>query len=221
MPAVSLYGFDHSPFYLAIGQALRALGVPFTAVWVPSWDRSPIARLTGGQYYQVPVLVHGGEVVFEQGGDSQDVAEYVEATFGDGRLFPAPAAGLHEILLEFIENRVEDLTFRLVDPFYVDSLKDVGERTMVVRHKERKFGRGCIETWRRDLPQLRAEADRLLARFEAMLGRSPYLLGDRPVYADFSLFGIVRAMAYGGYHQLGPDQAALAGWAGRLEGFRY
>ena len=221
MQPLSLYGFGHSPFYVAIAQALRALAVPFTPVEVPSWDRSPIARLTQGQYYQVPVLVHGDEVVFESGGESQDVAEYVEAEFGEGKLFPAGTAGLHEILLEFIENRVEDLTFKLVDPFYVDSLTEVGERAMVVRHKERKFGRGCIEVWRRDLPQLRAEADRLLHRFEVMLGRSPYLLGDQPVYADFSLYGIVRAMTYGGYNQLSPSQAALAEWAGRLEGYRY
>ncbi len=221
MSDVILHEFGHSPFCIAIAQALEALGTPFARVEVSTWDRTPIARLTGGQYYQVPVLVHGDQVVFERSGDSQDVARYVEARFGQGRLFPPGVAGVHEILLEYIEDRVEDLTFKLVDPFYVDSIAEVGARTRVVRHKERKFGRGCIETWRREHLALRAEADRLLSRLEAMLGHRPFLLGERPVYADFSLYGILGNLTYRGWNQLAPAQAGLKTWQGRMAGYRY
>ena len=193
----------------------------FARVEVPAWDRSELGRLTSGQYYQVPVLVHGEKAVYERGGDSQDIARYVEAQFGRGRLFPAFAEGVQEILVEHIEDKVEDVTFKLVDPAYVDSIADVGARTMVIRHKERKFGRGCVEQWRRDREALRAEADRLLSRFESMLGRSPHLLGEAPVYADFSLYGILGNLTYKGYNQLSPGQPALREWERRMASFRY
>jgi glutathione S-transferase len=221
MADLALYEIAHSPFCIAIARALEALGVPFARVEVPAWDRGELGRLTQGRYYQVPVLVHGEQVVCESGGDSQDVARYVEAQFGRGRLFPAFAAGTQEILIEHLEDKVEDLTFKLVDPPYVDSIAEVGARTMVVRHKERKFGRGCVEAWRRDRDLLRAEADRLLARFERMLGRGPFLLGDTPVYADFSLYGIIGNLTYKGYNQLSPDQSLLQAWSRRLAAFRY
>lgn len=221
MADLTICEIPHSPFCIAIAQALEALDIPFARVEACSWDRSEIARLTHGQYYQVPVLVHGDKVVFESGGDSQDVARYVEAQFGRGRLFPTTAEGMQEILIEYIEEKVEDVTFKLVDPSYVDSIAEVGGRTMVIRHKERKFGRGCIEAWRRDHQLLRAEADRLLARFEAMLGRTPFLLGDTPVYADFSLYGILGNLTYKGHNQLSPGQRALQAWYQRLAEFRY
>lgn len=68
---------------------------------------------------------------------------------------------------------------------------------------------------------LRAEADRLLARFEAMLGRTLFLLGDTPVYADFSLYGILGNLSYKGYNRLSPGQRALQTWCQRLAEFRY
>lgn len=221
MADLTIYEIPHSPFCIAIARALEALGIPFARVEVCSWDRSELARITQGQYYQVPVLVHGDKVICESGGDSQDVARYAEAQFGRGRLFPSSAAGVQEILIEYIEEKVEDITFKLVDPFYVDSIGEVGARTMVVRHKERKFGRGCVDAWRRDREGLRAQADRLLGRFEAMLSRSPFLLGDAPVYADFSLYGILGNLTYQGYNQLSPGQRALQAWNQRLAEFLY
>lgn len=221
MADLTIYEIPHSPFCISVARALEALGTPFARVEVSSWDRSELGRLTKGQYYQVPVLVHGDKVVYESGGDSQDVAHYAEAQFGSGRLFPAGADGVQEILIEYIEEKVEDLTFKLVDPPYVDSIAEVGGRTMVIRHKERKFGRGCIEVWRRDREGLRAEADRLLARFEVMLSRTPFLLGEKPVYADFSLYGILGNLTYKGYNQLSLQQRCLQAWYQRMGEFRY
>ena len=221
MADLILYEIPHSPFCIAVARALEALGVPFSRVEVPSWDRGEIARITQGQYYQVPVLVHGGKAICESTGDSQDIARYVDGQFGKGRLFPASAAGLQEILIEYTEDRVEDITFKLVDPFYVDSIGEMGARTSVVRHKERKFGRGCVEQWRRDRASLSAEAARLLGRFDAMLQGAPFLTGSAPVYADFSLFGILGNLTYKNYNPLPAGQKALQEWQGRMAGFRY
>ena len=219
--SVTLYEMGHSPFCIPIAQAMTAGGVEFERREVPNWDRSELLRLTDGAYYSVPVLKHDDRVVFESAGDSQDVARYVDATFARGALFPPASEGLQAIVSDFLENEVESSTFKLADIHYVPAIADVAARGMTVRHKERRFGRGCIETWRRDATAIRAEADRLLARFETTLLHSPFLFGDTPVYADFLLFGIIGNLTYRGWNELSPAQPALRKWCGVMREFRF
>jgi glutathione S-transferase len=219
--SVTLYEMTHSPFCIPIAQALRACCIEFASHVIPNWDRSEILRLTGGAYYQVPVVVHDGRVVFESTGGSQDVPRYVDGTFAGGRLFPGRLDGLQAIVIDFIESEVEDRTFKLVDPQWLDSIDDVAARGMVIRHKERKYGRGCVEQWRRDAAQIRAEADRLLERFEITLRHSPFLFGETPVYSDFLLFGILGNLTYRDYNQLSRGQSALAKWNEAMAAFRF
>ena len=211
----------HSPYCIPITAALRACGVQFVTHEVPNWDRSEVLRLTDGAYYQVPVLDHDGHLVYETGADTLDVARYVDATFAGGRLFPTRLDGLHSIVIDHIENELEARTFKLADIHYVPGIADPAHRGMVTRHKERRFGRGCLEQWAANAAQLRAEADALLARFESALNRSTFLFGDAPVYADFALFGILGNLTYRGWNHLSPDQAALAAWRERLDAWRY
>ncbi|MEM7387471.1 MAG: glutathione S-transferase N-terminal domain-containing protein, partial [Verrucomicrobiota bacterium] len=145
-----IYEMEHSPFCIPITRALEALGQDVERIPVSNWDRRPVIELTGGRYYQVPVLVHGDDVIAESSPSSQDIARYVDTNFGGGRLFPESNAGLQEIVIEHIENDIEDRTFKLVDPLYLKSIEDAGARMMVIRHKERKFGAGCVDAWGRD-----------------------------------------------------------------------
>ncbi|RYD78761.1 MAG: glutathione S-transferase family protein, partial [Verrucomicrobiaceae bacterium] len=189
---------------------------------VSNWDRSEILRLTKGAYYQVPVLVHGERVIFETGSATQDVAHYLDQQFAGGRLFPERLDGIQGIVIDYLENEVEGVTFRLADPYYLDTIPDVAERGMIIRHKERKFGRGCVEAWRQNAASLRAEADRLLERFELILRHSPFLFGDSPVYSDFLLFGILGNLTYEGWNQLNPQkQNALMKWQEAMTGLRW
>ena len=143
--STTVFQMAHSPFCIPITQALRACGVAFETREVSNADRSEILRLTGGAYYQVPVLLHEGQTIFETAADSQDVARFLDRTWAGGQLFPARLDGLQAIVIDFIENEVEARTFKLVDPHYLGAMSDVAERGMIVRHKERKFGRGCGE----------------------------------------------------------------------------
>src|SRR5690606_33674770 len=111
-----------------------------------------------------------------------------------------------------LEDEVEGATFKVVDPFYVDSIEGLENRIHTIRYKERKFGRGCVESWRANREALRARADALLDPFERMLARKPFLFGERPVYADFALLGIVGNMTYRGWNELSPKQGALRAW---------
>ncbi|MEI9895483.1 MAG: glutathione S-transferase family protein [Chthoniobacter sp.] len=211
--SLTVYEMVYSPFCIPITAALRACGVEFERREIPNWDRSALLRLTDGAYYQVPVLVHDGRVVTESSGDSEDIARYVDRHFAGGRLFPERLDGLQQIVIEFLSNEVEFHTFRLLDPHTVDRIDDPVARGLFLRHKERKFGRGCVEGWRGEATAIRAEADRLLARFETTLRYSPFLFGEAPVYSDFLLYGVLGNLTYGGHNRLNSQQVALAKWS--------
>ena len=219
--AVVIHQLEHSPYCIPITAALRALGVKHRTVQVSYGDRTPLFRLTREQYHQVPVLVDGGKVVFESAADSLDVARHVDRRWGGGRLFPAEVEGLQRILVPHLENEVEGTTFRLVDPGLYDTLTDDRERMFMVRFKERKFGRGCLEAWRAQAPQLRLQAEGLLTPYDLMLRQNAFLFGGAPVYADFALLGIVGNLTYRGINRLPARLKALRAWAPRLEAFRY
>jgi len=217
----TVYQFEHSPYCIPVTRALSALGVPHEVRNISNANRREVIEVTGGAYYQVPVLVHGGRVVFESSPGSTDVAHYVDRSFAGGRLFPAECEGLQRILMPYIEDTVESVTFRLSDPPYLRDTVDIVEKTMIRRHKERKFGVGCVEAWERDRERLTAEASALLEPFDLMLRNKPFLLGEAPVFSDFALFGILGNLTYRGYNRLPPAQEALAAWNEKMRDFRF
>ncbi len=212
--------FEHSPYCIPITHALTALGVPFEIRNVSNADRREVLETTDGAYYQVPVLVHNGQAIYESSPQSLDIARYIDRTFAGGALFPAACEGWQRILLPYIEDTIESITFRLVDPSYLRDLSDPVERGLIRRHKERKFGVGCVEDWARRREELTAEATSLLTPLDLMLQQTPFLLGDAPVFSDFALFGILGNLTYRDYNQLPPGLTALARWHARMSSAR-
>ena len=183
---------------------MQPCGAEFETREIPNWDRSELLLLTPGAYYQVPVLVHDEQTIYESSGASKDIAHYINQHFVGGQLFPARLDGLHKIVIEFLSDDVEFHTFRLQDPYTLDRITDPVARGLLLRHKERKFGRGCVEQWRRDAGQIRAAADHLLERFDTTLRHSPFLFGDSPIYCAFLLHGILGNLTYRGSNPLTP-----------------
>lgn len=218
---VVIYEMEHSPYCIPITEALTALGVSFERVAIPNWDRSKIIEITGGQYYQVPVLKHGEKVIFEQDDQSLDVARYVDQHFADGRLFPVETSGLQEIIVAHIENDLEGLTFKLCDIHYLPAIEDGVGRVMSIRHKERRFGRGCVDSWRENRQVLKADVERMLERFDRTLRSRAFLMGDSPQYVDFALSGVIGNYTYRNYNSLNPEHSGLLEWYRRLRGFRF
>ena len=134
---------------------------------------------------------------------------------------PPRLTGIQTILISYLENEVEGVTFKLTDPKYLDDIEDTVERVMTVRHKERKFGRGCVEEWRQQAPELRAQAEKLLLPFEQMLRFSPFLLNDAPVYADYLLFGVIGNLTYRGYNEIPAALSSLKDWNQRIRDYRF
>jgi len=217
----TLYQFEHSPFCIPVVAIFKALGTPLKIVNTPYADRSEIINLTKGAYYQAPVLVDGKKTVFESTPESQDVARYIDAKFAGARLFPEALDGIQSLVISYLENDVEDVTFRLSDPKFIDSVKSIADRGMIIRHKERKFGRGCVGEWKKQAPELRKKAEQILSPLDQMLNHTPFLLGETPVYADYLLLGIIGNLTYRGYNTIPARLTALKAWEKRISIFRY
>jgi glutathione S-transferase len=221
---ITLYQLPHSPFCIPVRLILDAASVPFQIRNVSSGNRAEVITLTDGAYYQVPVILDeraGRRLVYESDSSSQDVARYLDEEFAGGRLFPSKLDGMQEIMLHHLEDEVEALTFRIHDPFYIDAEKDPVERVMMIRHKERKFGKGCVEKWRNTRSEMMNEAVRMLLPYEKMLLHSEFLLGPEPVYCDYLLAGILGNITYGGHISLPDSIPLLRDFNSRLEAYRF
>src|SRR6185369_10452148 len=130
----------------------------------------------------------------------QVLAKYLESKLKLG-LFPYELEGVQSILWRHIENEIEGPCFKLNDVYWRE-LVPASDQLRFLRHKERKFGRGCIDQWRRQQKELFAELGERLLPFEEMLQYQPFLLNQRPLFVDFDLFGILGNFLYSGHYRL-------------------
>ena len=163
---------------------------------------------------EVPILRDGRNVIFETSGDSQVIAKYLDDQFQLG-LFPHDLEGVQSILWRYIENEVESRGFKLNDVYY-EEMVPPKDRLGFIRHKERKFGRGCLELWREQQGQLFAELSAHLLPFEEMLTYKRYLLDMRPRFVDFDLFGMLANFLYSGHYELPKAHTQLKVWYDRM-----
>lgn len=99
---------------------------------------------------------------------------------------PKNLDGLQLILSRYIENELEMVGFKVNDTNVIPTRLLI-ERTMLIRHKERKFGRGCLREWTSHRRYLCAQFAELLKPIDDMLAASPFLLTDRPLFVDDNL----------------------------------
>jgi glutathione S-transferase len=209
-----LIQFPWSPFCIVQRRILEFSGAKFKITNIPSGDRALVWRLTRSRYYGVPVIRDGAQTVFETDHDSQVVAKYLDDKLGLG-LFPRELEGVQSILWRYLENDVEEMTFKLND-IHWEEIVPKADRLVFLRHKERRFGRGCLEKWRQEEKALLAELTRRLLAFDEMLIGGPYLLGDRPRFVDFDLLGMLDNFLYSGHYRLPGVHRRLKAWHGRM-----
>jgi len=211
---IELIQIPWSPFCIVQRRILEAGGVQFKISNTSYADRSLIWRLTRERYYAVPVLRDGKVVIFETDDDSQVIAKYINHKF-EFDLFPDRWRGIQSIVWRNIENEVEAIGFKLNDIHYreVVSKKDLAG---FVRHKERKFGRGCLEAWAEQQPRLLESLANKLIAFEQMLASHPFLLDETPRFVDFDLYGILGNFLYSGHYELPQAHTRLSQWYDRM-----
>ena len=207
---IELIQFPFSPFCIPTRRILEFSGTPFKIINVPPQERELVWKLTKQQYYGVPVLRDGKQVVFDPTDDEQIVAKYLDQKFELG-LFPANREGVQSLLWRHIENDIEGAAFRLNDIYYRENLKP-SDQLQYLRFKERKFGRGCIEQWRKDQKDWLKKLEAALAPYEQMMAHSEFLLDERPLFVDFDLFGMLEKFLFSGHYVLPKPLPNLRGW---------
>jgi len=212
---IELIQFPWSPFCLVQRRLLEFSGASFKLTNLQlTNDRSLVWKLTKQRYYGVPVLRDGRNVIFETGEDSQVIGKYLDQKLRLG-LFPAELEGEQSILWRYIENEIESLTFKLNDAYFREFVRPE-DQLGFIRHKERKFGRGCLEQWRTNAKALQAQLTERLLPFEEMLTYRPFLLGARPRFVDFDLLGMLETLLFSGHYQLPARHPQIRKWHRRL-----
>lgn len=211
---LELIQFPWSPYCLVQNRILEYSGVLHKITNIPPSDRSLVWRLTKQRYYQVPVLRDGRQTLFETGDDTQNIAKYIDAKLKLG-LFPREHAGVQQILWCHIDNQIEALTFKLNDAHYREFVP-AGEQLAYLRFKERKFGRGCLDQWRKGQKELLAALTAILIPYEQMLATRPYLLDAQPRFVDFDLWGILANFLYSGRYRLPANHPKIIAWHRRM-----
>ena len=215
---IELIQFPFSPFCIPARRILEFSGAKFKVINVPPQDRALVWKLTKQQYYGVPVIRDGSRVVFDDTDDQQIIAKYLDAKLELG-LFPADREGVQSLLWRNIENEIEGATFRLNDIYYRENLP-AADHLQYLRFKERKFGRGCIDQWRRDQQVWLKKLAIGLAPFEQMLAHSEFLLDSRPLFVDFDLFGMLENFLFSGHYVLPKSLPQLRAWHRRMKTLR-
>jgi glutathione S-transferase len=211
---IELIQFPCSPFCIVTRRILEFSGKPFKVRNIPNGDRSLVWQLTKGNYYALPIIRDGREVIFEMGDDTQVIAKYIDAKYALG-LFPAELEGVQSILWRHLENEVEGVGFKLNDIYWKEFVP-ADDHLRFLRHKERKFGRGCLDQWRAMRPQLLAQLEERLLPYEEMLTYKPFLLDDRPRFVDFDLYGMLGNFLFTRHYQLPKAHNHLRAWYRRM-----
>ena len=215
---IELIQVPYSPFCIVQRRILEFSGAPFKIINIPNQDRSLVWKLTKERYYGVPIIRDGKNVIFELNDDSQVVAKYLDEELGLG-LFPTRWRGVQSVLWQFVENEIEGCTFRLNDIYWKENVPKA-EQLQFLRFKERKFGRGCVEQWRKDQKLWLKKLEDRLVPFEIILSHQLFLLDERPRFVDFDLFGMLENFLYSGHYKLPARHREIHKWHARMAGVK-
>ncbi len=211
---IELIQFPWSPFCIVQRRILEFSGMRFRITNIPNGDRSLVWRLSKQRYYCVPILRDGKSVIFEINDHSQVIAKYLDTRLKLG-LFPWELEGVQSILWRYIETEVEAVGFKLNDIYWKEFVP-APDRLLFLRHKERRFGQGCLAAWKTQRKALLCQLEQLLLPFEEMLLYKPFLLDQRPRFADFDLYGILGNFLHSGHYRLPAAHDRLRQWHKRM-----
>ena len=216
---IELIQFPWSPFCIVQRRILEFSGTKFKLTNIPNGDRSLVWKLSRERCYAVPIIRDGKAVIFELNEESQVIAKYIDSRLKLD-LFPWRHEGVQSILWRYIENDIESIGFKLNDIYWLEMVP-ASDRLRFVRHKERKFGRGCIDQWRSQQKVMLSQLEQKLVPFEEMLLYKPFLLDMQPRFVDFDLYGMLANFLYSGHYRLPAKHTNLKRWYRRMTGVQF
>ena len=112
------------------------------------------------------------------------------------------------------------MAFRLNDIYWKETVR-AADQLQYLRFKERKFGCGCLDQWRREQKSLHTQLEERLIHFEIILTHQAFLLDDRPRFVDFDLFGMLENFLYSGHYHLPQRHRQIREWHGRMKSVKH
>ena len=206
---LTLIQFPWSPFCITVRHILERNNILFRLRNIPYHERTSIIRATNGRGHMVPCVIDGKHAICDVTDFGQEVARYIDRSY-NLNLFPKEFEGIQLILSRYIEQDLELVGFKVNDSYAIPS-RPMVERVMLVRHKERKFGKGCLQEWTSHRKYLCTQFAELLMPIDNVLAASPFLLSDRPLFVDYNLYGVIENYLFSGKTKL-PNLKHLRRW---------
>jgi glutathione S-transferase len=209
---MKLYQFCYSPFAAKVRKCIAWKGLDCEMVEVPMLDRRALVAVTGGSI-MIPVLEDGDSVI----SDSPRITAYLERYAPTLRAAPTAA-----IIESWSDNVVEEVAFRIAAPAIDERIAALNggradARAMFRLIKERKYGAGCLETWRAQRLESIARLTMLLAPVEEAVGANAFILGDTPTLADAAVYGQLYMIEWAIHGFVDELPAPVAEWYHRVE----
>jgi glutathione S-transferase len=196
-----------SPYCWRARLALAHKGLPVETVAWRFTDKETIAFSGQGR---VPVVVDAAKTVF----DSWTIAEYLEDTYPDPpSLFGRDGRALTRFYSCYADALVGSI-FRFIALDILDHVHDK-DRAYFRRSREERVG-ATLESIVADREARLASFRDSLAPLRVTLKGQPFLGGDRPLYADYAVFGPFQwARCASAFQLLAPDDP-IAFWRDRM-----
>jgi len=181
-------GRSASPYVWRIRYALAHKGIEFESVPLGFTE---IPAAFGGRSRTVPVIEEGGVML----GESWDIAEYLDRTRPDARLFSGDSELATTKLLDaWLHAEVLRRMFGL----YVLDIYNAArpeDRAYFRESRERRLNGRTLEEFTADRVQRLPAMRTALAPLRAHLGQHPFLGGGAPNYADYMVLGALQWVA--------------------------
>lgn len=165
--------------------ALAHKGISFESVPVPF---TKVAGVENGEGRTVPVLRHGDKVVQ----DSYKIALYLEENFPDSpSLFDGEGGkALTRFVINWSQTQIHPVVYRLVSMQIYNSLADA-DKTHFRTTREERFNM-TLEEFSASRGASATDLQNALVPLEAMLASQAFLGGDKPLFADYVVFGAIQ-----------------------------
>lgn len=161
---VRMYDLAPSPNNIKVRLALAYKKIPYERIPVDFEKREPLVKISGQPL--APVLAHGDTVIF----DSAAILRYLEANFpSTPRLFSADYDTMHKI-----------------EEWELFGRTDAAEPIRITFREMRAASTDAVKLKRAD-----ELINRAASRVEEALAKTPYLMGEAPNAADFSVAPIL------------------------------
>ncbi len=187
MKDIILHNYPQSPVAEKVRAAFGFKNLTWKSVAIPRIPPKPkLTAMTGG-YRRTPVMQIGADIFC----DSRCILRAIEQRYPDPTLFPEGNSGFAYGLSRWTDGTMFDLAVKLVLSAQIDDL----DPDFAADRGRLYLGPDWSEVLRKanaDLPHLAAQMRGQLGWLEVVLATGgPFLMGDRPGYADAIAYHVV------------------------------